>query len=121
VANVTASRVTAQPTRKWRVFSSHGYLSIDLRARHAVRYQKSSGFDDNVAAIKSQATGHESLGLSDFIEVERITADNVEPLQKELSAFRDSVVSRGPAAVTGEDGLAAMRLAAAVLDHLDGA
>jgi len=121
VANLTASRVTAEPTRKWRVFSSHGYLSIDLRARRAVRYRKSTGFDDNVAAIKLQKSGHENLGLADFIEVETITADNIEPLHKELSAFRDAVVSRRPAPVTGEDGLAAMRLASAVLGRLDGA
>lgn len=121
VANVTASRVTVQPTRKWRIFSPNGYLSIDLRAGKAVRYRKSSSFDDNVAAIKSQKSGHEKLALTDFIEIETITSDGAEPLQKELSCFRDAVVSREPAPVTGEDGLAAMRLAAAVLACLDGA
>jgi predicted dehydrogenase len=111
VANVTASRVTLEPMRKLRVFSPHGYISIDLRAGRATEYRKASSFEDRLERLRTQAEGYDRLQLSDFVEFEMFQTDGVEPLEKELRAFCRSVETRQAPPVTGRDGLNAVKLA----------
>ncbi len=114
VANVTASRVTAAPMRKVRVFSHNGYFSIDLLAGVATHYQKGPRLAEQLTALKGGA----SVGLSDMVRVEQLRGDGVEPLVKELAAFCRALENRSAPPVTGEDGLEAMRLATTVLDRV---
>lgn len=111
VANVTASRVSVEPMRKIRLFSPNRYLSIDLQAGRATEYRKAAAFDERIARLREKSDGYDELQLGDFIEFETFEADEVEPLHKELSAFRDSVANRTQPPVTGDDGLNAVRLA----------
>lgn len=113
VANVTASRVTVTPMRKVRVFSPDGYLSIDLLAGMARHYRRAPDFEAKLARLRQ---GEESaVQLLDFVEIETIQSDGVEPLRKELEAFCHCVATRETPPVTGRDGLAAVRLAEEVL------
>lgn len=114
VANVTASRVTAAPMRKVRVFSEAGYFSIDLLAGVATHYRKGPRLSEQLAALKNGA----SVGLADMVRVEQLRGDSVEPLVKELEAFCAALATRSAPPVTGEDGLEAMRLATAILDRV---
>ena len=114
VANVTASRVTAAPMRKVRVFSEAGYFSIDLLAGVATHYRKGPRLAEQLAALKNGA----SVGLADMVRVEQLRGDNVEPLVKELEAFCAALSTRTAPPVTGEDGLEAMRLATTILDRV---
>lgn len=117
VANVTASRVTAAPMRKVRVFSDTGYYSIDLLAGAVSHTRKKESFAEKMAALQKGALpGVPSL--ADFVSMERFQGDGAEPLAKELEAFRRAVASRGTPAVTGEAGLAALRLAADILERV---
>jgi predicted dehydrogenase len=119
VANVTASRVTLSPMRKIRVFCADSYVSIDMLKRSASRYRRREGFDERVARLRARPDGPAStMGLADFIEIETISPDGVEPLHKELAAFVTSVQTRGAPRVTGGDGLRAVRLATAILDQI---
>ena len=115
VANVTASRVSVEPMRKLRVFSPNKYISIDMQAGKASEYRKAEGFEDSVAKLRAQSEGYDRLGLGDFVQFETFTADGVEPLQKELSAFCRCVQKRETPAVSGADGLEAVRLAAKIV------
>jgi predicted dehydrogenase len=114
VANVTASRVTAAPMRKVRVFSEAGYFSIDLLAGVATHYQKGPRLTEQLEALRGGA----SLGLADMVRVEQLRGDGVEPLVKELAAFCNALDARSTPPVTGEDGLEAMRLATTVLERV---
>ncbi len=114
VANVTASRVTAAPMRKVRVFSEAGYFSIDLLAGAATHYRKGPKLAEQLAALRGGA----SVGLSDMVRVEHMRGDGVEPLVKELDAFCEALVARTAPPVTGEDGLEAMRLATTILERV---
>ncbi|HKW15520.1 MAG TPA: Gfo/Idh/MocA family oxidoreductase [Candidatus Krumholzibacteria bacterium] len=116
VANVTASRVTASPMRKVRVFSDRGYFSIDLLAGSATHYRKADGFADRIADVKRG--GATSVAMTDIISVQQIRGDGAEPLVKELGAFCQSVADRTPPPVSGEDGLDAVRLAALILERV---
>jgi predicted dehydrogenase len=102
--------------RKVRVFSQAGYFSIDLLAGSATLYRKADGFAQRLADARRGAL--ESLRMSDFVTVEQLRGDGVEPLVKELSAFCRCVGERSAPPVTGEDGLEAVRLAAAVLERV---
>jgi predicted dehydrogenase len=116
VANVTASRVTASPMRKFRVFSPGGYFSIDLLAGTATHYRKAEGFAERIADVRR--AGAPAPAMSDVIAARQVRGDGVEPLVKELDAFCRCVADRTRPPVTGEDGLDAVRLAARVLERV---
>jgi len=116
VANVTASRVTAAPMRKFRVFSKNGYFSIDLLAGSATHYRKADGFADRIAEMRRG--GAATVPMSDVISVNQMRGDGAEPLVKELDAFCRCVRERSRPPVTGEDGLEAVRLAERILERV---
>ncbi len=118
VANLTASRVTASPMRKVRVFSSAGYFSVDLLAGAATHYRKSDAFDEKMEILRSAGPSGAAPSLAEFIAVEHIRGDGREPLAKELGAFCAAATSRSAPPVTGEDGLEALRLASAILERV---
>ncbi len=117
VANLTASRVTASPMRKVRVFSANGYFSIDLLAGVATHYRKADGFEARLAELQRAGTSGPGA-MMDLVQVAQIRGDGVEPLVKELASFCRCVVDRTRPPVTGEDGLDAVRLAAGIAERV---
>jgi predicted dehydrogenase len=100
IANLTASRVSAEKVRKFRVFSPKTYISVDFAARSAQVYRLISG-----------EAGPE-------ITTERTAAPDEEPLRRQLASFVAAVRDRSEPEVGGADGLRALRLAHAVLDRM---
>jgi predicted dehydrogenase len=103
IANLTASRVSADRVRKFRVFSPRTYVSADLAAREAQVYRLEPG----------------SEGGPPKIAVESVGATTDEPLRRELQAFVLATRDRRPP-VSGEDGRRALALALRVLDAMAG-
>jgi predicted dehydrogenase len=101
IANLTASRVSADRVRKFRVFSPRTYVSADFAAREAQVYR-----------LRPGAPG----GLPE-IAVEQTSGAAEEPLRRELTAFLAAVRDRRPQ-VTGEDGRRALALALRVIDAM---
>jgi predicted dehydrogenase len=100
IANLTASRVSAEKVRKFRVFSPKTYISVDFAARSAQVYR----------LIQGEA-GPE-------ITSERFAAPDEEPLRRQLAAFVAAVQERSVPAVTGADGLRALSLAHTILARM---
>jgi predicted dehydrogenase len=100
IANLTASRVSAERVRKFRVFSPKSYISVDFAARSAQVYRLVQG-----------EGGPE-------ITTERTSAPDEEPLRRQLAAFVAAVRDRTAPAVTGADGLRALTLAHTVLARM---
>ena len=100
IANLTASRVSAEKVRKFRVFSPKTYISVDFAARSAQVYRLIQGH-----------AGPE-------ITAERMAAPDEEPLRRQLAAFVAAVRDRTVPAVTGDDGLRALTLAHTVLARM---
>jgi len=100
IANLTASRVSAEKVRKFRVFSPRTYVSLDLAAR--------------------SATVHRLVGTEGRpeIAVERTSAPDEEPLARQLAAFVSSVRSRSVPLVSGADGRRALALAHTILARM---
>jgi predicted dehydrogenase len=102
IANITASRVSAEKVRKFRVFSPKTYISVDFAAREGQVYRLV-----------------EADGKPD-IQVERTAAPDAEPLQRQLEAFVHAVRTGGPPRVSGADGRRALALAHTVLARMAG-
>jgi predicted dehydrogenase len=100
IANLTASRVSAEKVRKFRVFSPRTYVSLDLAARSAA-----------VHRLVDTPAGPD-------IRVERTSAPDEEPLARQLAAFVSSVRTRSAPLVTGGDGRRALALAHTILGRM---
>jgi predicted dehydrogenase len=100
IANLTASRVSAEKVRKFRVFSPRTYISVDFTAREARVYR-----------LRESAAGPE-------ISVERTAAPDEEPLRRQLAAFVRSAREGTPPVVSGADGRRALELALAILGRM---
>lgn len=96
VANVTASRVSIEPTRHLRFFGHRRYVSVDYRAQE----------------IKS--FGLEEEGGERRILPHEFTIERVEPLKAELRAFLAACRGDDVAYVDGAQGRRALETAFAV-------
>jgi len=93
VANLTASRISAQKVRKLRVFESSAYHSLDYSDQQVERYAL-------VEKDGERVIEHGTLP---------VTRD--EPLRLEIAEFLDCARARRAPRVTGEDGRRALALA----------
>ncbi|RMH03450.1 MAG: gfo/Idh/MocA family oxidoreductase, partial [Planctomycetota bacterium] len=110
VANLTASRLSLKPMRRFRVFGPDCYLAADSQERYALLVRKAAGFSPE--AVAAAAAGPDPLaGFRSLLHSEELTLDDDEPLRAELTAFAAAVRTGGPAPVSGEDGARAVALA----------
>lgn len=98
IANVTASRVSANAQRRFRVFQQSQYLSIDFGRGEVQR-----------VVPRLDDTSNEPL------EVERWSLDKGDALLAETESFVDAILNDRPCVVSGRDGLAALELAEAII------
>lgn len=101
VANITASRISRDRTRKIRFFQRDAYISIDCGAREAEVYRLMRYPDRRPA-----------------IEGGRIEVVDSEPLRNELQDFVDAVRFGRPPLVGGRDGRRAVALAADITERM---
>lgn len=120
VANLTASRVSLKSLRKIRIFAPDCYLSIDTQRGEAVLYRKGRGFDEVAEKLKDAPASRLLLEMpklvyGDLVKTEKLKLKGAEPLQLELQSFVDAVREGRVPDVPGEDGVRAVRVAAAVV------
>jgi predicted dehydrogenase len=101
VANLTASRVSTEKVRKFRYFQPNEYISIDFSRRDVI------------------ALNVNRNGASPQIGFRKLEAPPVEPLRAELEAFVESVRTRRPPLVGGEEGRRALALAERVMARIE--
>jgi predicted dehydrogenase len=104
VANVTASRVSAQAQRKFRVFQESQYLSLDFGTGEVNLMTKTGEWKENALPP---------------IESESWSLEKGDALLAETTAFVDSVMNNKPCVVTGEDGMKALRLAEQIIGAIE--
>lgn len=108
VADISASRASAERTRQLRLFQPSGYFSLDLAAGKGEFLRRREGVDP--AAI-FRAGGANDLSLASVVERVPLHADPGEPLRLELEAFRDVILGLPSDAATARDGRAALEVA----------
>ncbi len=106
VANLTASRVSMERMRKIRIFDPNAYVSTDYSAQEVLVYSKKPG------PIPADANPME------HIAVRPLSVRKDEPLKLELEAFIACIRDNRAPAVSGEDGLRAMKLAWRIINDM---
>ncbi len=101
IANLTASRVSQEKVRKFRVFAPRTYVSADFTAREAEVYR-----------LEADEAGRPRIAS------ERQGAPDQEPLRLQIEAFARAVRDRSRPVVSGEDGRRALALAHAILERM---
>lgn len=101
IANLTASRISRDRVRKIRFFQPKSYLSIDYAAQEVEHWTLGSG----PAGTPAIAGG-------------KLDVTRDEPLGRELRDFIEAVRTGRPPEVTGEQGRAALALAADIVERM---
>jgi predicted dehydrogenase len=118
VANLTASRVSADRMRKIRVFSGGpmtSYISLDYRAQEGFIYRVAREGEQESSLLKKLLHAKDSTIVSEFagkrIVREPVPIAKEEPLRLELKHFIDCVRAQGTPRVSGESAKRALDLA----------
>ena len=101
IANLTASRVSLEKVRKFRVFAPRTYVSVDFAAREAKVYRLEAD-EEGRPRIAAATRG----------------APEQEPLRRQIEAFATRSSAGGRPVVSGADGRRALALAHAILGRM---
>ncbi len=106
VANVTASRISAEPMRKIRIFQPYTYFSLDYAAQEIQCYRLQEGPMDPANPKP--------------IMFDEISVDKDEPLRLQIGAFVESIIDGRPPVVTAQEGRDALKLATRIIEVIRG-
>jgi predicted dehydrogenase len=95
IANVTASRVSTTPQRRFRVFQPNQYVSIDFGSGEVRRVTKHGDWREGGTPLREETWNLEKG----------------DALLAETRAFVDAIVNDTPPVVSGDDALASLELA----------
>ena len=115
-ANVTASRASMTPMRRFRMFSSEGYVSLDFTKNYGIVITKGPEWEEGRHALRT-ADPAELAKRQDWIQQRVLQVSELDlgamerPLQAELDSFLGSVREGTEPEVSGEDGARALELA----------
>jgi predicted dehydrogenase len=117
IANVTASRISAHPMRKMRIFQKNAYFSLDFSEKSTDIYRlidlgKEVWQTDSDTTIIGKIP-LDSAGKTVICEKPEIKKEDM--LTLEIKSFLNSVKTGCRPKVTGEDGLKALSLAIEIL------
>lgn len=117
VANVTASRISANPMRKMRLFAADSYISLDFANGRAELYRLARPGEEKVPG--TVALGEiEKAAIKRHILYEAPEAPEGNAIEMEQAEFIRAMREGVPPTVSGDDGLAALRLATEILNKL---
>jgi predicted dehydrogenase len=103
VANATASRVSLKTERRLRLFQDDAYVSVDLQQKVMTVIRKGAGMGaDGMPQVAIEETNYEQG----------------DALKAEIEAFLEAASTGQSPAVTGEDGLLALRTAVSITEQV---
>jgi len=126
VANITASRVSAEKMRKIRIFgrTEHGaaYISLDYMKQEGELYRVAAEDAQESGLLKKWLVGKHANIVSEFagkkIVREPVPIERDEPLKLELQHFIESVRLRRQPLVSGEAAKQALEVAMEITEQI---
>ncbi len=103
-ANVTASRISKEDSRRIRVFEPKHYLSLDFIGQRLER----------ATAVPSKESEWDEI-VTDAVDIEPVM-----PLDEELASFVDAIIHNKQPLVDGETGLKALDVALQIKQKIEG-
>lgn len=117
VANVTASRISANPMRKLRMFSEDSYISLDFAKGDVQQFRLAHAEEANEPG--TMLLGEIEKGaVKRKILVGAPSAPDGNAIDMEQKAFFEAIRTGTDAPVTGDDGLNALRVAVQILEKI---
>ncbi|MEK6612004.1 MAG: Gfo/Idh/MocA family oxidoreductase [Gemmatimonadota bacterium] len=113
IANITASRISRERTRKLRLFQRNGYMSLDLAAGNGELFRLRSDVDMATLAQTAQPD------VAAFVERIPLEAPEGDALKLELESFVAAVRGEAPVPVTGADGRDALAVALRIVADIE--
>lgn len=117
VANITASRISAQPMRKLRMFQRDAYISVDFAKGEAEIYRladKEHPPSERAAMLGNIDTGTRNV----TIVYEKPEFPQVNAIAEEQNAFISSIRAGAPIAMSARDAAEALRLAEIISEEI---
>jgi predicted dehydrogenase len=111
VANLTASRLALKTERTLRFFSQDAYVSIDYQKKSGVIAHRSENVESIRSAVEQMRGGGEAKNFADLVKLNSLEVKEIDQIRAELEAFINSIHTKTPPIVSGEDGLAAVTVA----------
>lgn len=118
VASLTASRLALKTERRLRAFAETAYVSLDYQKKAGIAITRDRNLDILKLAREKNLTDLSQVAGLDFgkmIHVEPLQIESRDALATELEAFIDAVRTRSAPPVSAEDGVAAVRVATAIV------
>ena len=125
IANLTASRISPERTRKIRVFSAGPkptYISLDYRAQEGFLYRLAADDEPESSLLKKLLSASDSAIVSEFggrkIVREPVPITKDEPLKCELQHFVQCVAERQTPKVSGAQAKVALEVAFEIIRQI---
>ncbi|MFP4368251.1 MAG: Gfo/Idh/MocA family protein [Candidatus Kapaibacterium sp.] len=110
VANITASRISARPMRKTRIFQKDAYISIDFASKEVEVYRLDDG--ESARIIPATMLGSIESGTKNRnIYFEKPPVEEVNAIAEEQQQFIDALTQGQPIPVRAEEAAEALRIA----------
>jgi len=120
VANITASRISTKKMRKMRIFQPNSYVSIDfVEGFSEIYYMEDTAMTFKNGTLAFSLGQIEAGNKRKDIKYNKLQRTDVNPLKYELNGFIESIQAHIPPLVSGEEGVAALRLAHQVIAKIE--
>jgi len=118
VANLTASRISANPMRKMRLFQKESYLSIDFAKPDVNIFSiKDADIAMPESIVPAQMLGSIEAGVKNKnIYFEKPHLPDINAIAEEQQSFVDAIMNDTPVLVSGEEAAEALRIAEEIAD-----
>lgn len=118
VANITASRISARPLRKMRLFQKNSYISLDFLQRSVEIYKLvDANFIPKEEKEKKSVVGNIPIGeVGKTIIYEKPEIETEDMLTSEIGSFLNAVKNKTYPKVSGEDGKRALEVALEIVN-----
>ncbi|HVP36949.1 MAG TPA: Gfo/Idh/MocA family oxidoreductase, partial [Terriglobales bacterium] len=111
VANITASRISAKPMRKLRIFQRNAYISLDFLEKSSEIYELVEIPKAKLPVDKTVVGEIPIEKLGKTIVYKKLETKQEDMLTTELSSFLQAVAGKTTPPVTGEQAKYALELA----------
>jgi predicted dehydrogenase len=116
VANITASRISARPLRKMRLFQRNSYISLDFLQRSVEIYKLTDADSVSREERKTVVGNIPTAEVGKTIIYEKPEIRSEDMLTSEILSFLDAAKNRTHPKVSGEDGKRALEVALEIVE-----
>jgi predicted dehydrogenase len=116
-ANITASRISAHPMRKMRIFQEGAYLSLDFQEQTVDVFRIYDEGENSTEGVPATNLGSIETGLRNKnIFFEKPVVIPINAIAEEQQAFLDAINHKSPIAVNADEASEALRVAEIIIE-----